>query len=54
MIGPPLVGAIAHASNLSWALCTLIAACLALMLGAGRIPLAAGRAASAASVRAAS
>ncbi len=54
MIGPPLVGAIAHASNLSWALCALIAACLALMLGAGRIPLATGRTASMASSGAAS
>lgn len=42
MIGPPVVGAIAHASNLSWALCTLIVACVILMLGATRIPLATG------------
>lgn len=40
MIGPPLVGAIAHASSLSWALCTLIGASLVLMAGASRIPLA--------------
>lgn len=43
MIGPPLIGAIAHASNLSWALCTLIAACTVLAFGATRIPLGAGR-----------
>lgn len=43
MIGPPVVGAIAHASNLSWALCTLIVACVILMLGATRIPLTTGR-----------
>jgi len=43
MIGPPLVGGIAHASSLSWALCTLIGASLVLMLGATRIPLAGGR-----------
>ena len=40
MIGPPLVGAIAHASSLSWALCTLIGASLVLMAGASHIPLA--------------
>lgn len=39
MIGPPIVGGIAHGSNLSWALCTLIVACSVLMLGAMRIPL---------------
>jgi fucose permease len=39
MIGPPLIGAIAHASNLSWALCTLIGACAVLAMGATRIPL---------------
>jgi len=43
MIGPPLIGAIAHASNLSWALCTLIGACAVLAYGATRIPLGAGR-----------
>jgi hypothetical protein len=44
MIGPPLVGGIAHAASLSWALCTLIGASLILMLGATRIPLGGGRA----------
>jgi len=39
MIGPPIVGAIAHAANLSWALCTLIVACAILVFGATRIPL---------------
>jgi len=43
MIGPPLIGAIAHVSNLSWALCTLIGACAVLAFGATRIPLGAGR-----------
>lgn len=43
MIGPPIIGAIAHASNLSWALCTLIAACAVLAFGATRIPLGGGR-----------
>jgi fucose permease len=47
LIGPPVVGAVAHASNLSWALCTLIVACVVLMLGASRIPLAQGHAAPA-------
>jgi MFS family permease len=44
MIGPPLVGGIAHAASLSWALCTLIGASLILMVGATRIPLGGGRA----------
>lgn len=39
MIGPPLVGAIAHASSLSWALCTLIGASMVLMIGARHIPI---------------
>ncbi len=39
MIGPPIVGGIAQASSLSWALCTLIVASLVLMLGVVRIPL---------------
>ena len=50
MIGPPIIGAIAHASTLSWALCTLIAACTVLAIGATRIPLGAGRRTSAGAV----
>lgn len=41
MIGPPLVGSIAHAASLSWAMGTLVAACVVLMVGASRLPLAA-------------
>lgn len=43
MIGPPVVGAIAHASSLSWAMGTLVVACLLLMIGATRIPLGGNR-----------
>lgn len=43
MIGPPIVGGLAKAASLSWALCTLIVASLVLMLGATRIPLGPGR-----------
>lgn len=39
MIGPPLVGSIAHAADLSWAMGTLVLACAVLMIGATRLPL---------------
>lgn len=39
LIGPPIVGGIAHLSSLSWAMATLIAASLILVLGAARVPL---------------
>jgi predicted MFS family arabinose efflux permease len=39
LIGPPIVGAVAHQSNLSWALGTLVVACLVLVAGASRVPL---------------
>ncbi len=39
MIGPPIIGAIAHARTLSAAMSTLIVACVLVMLGAARVPL---------------
>jgi fucose permease len=36
--GPPLIGSIAQASSLSWALVTVVAGALLLALGARRIP----------------
>lgn len=42
LLGPPLVGGIAHATSLSWAMGTLIVASLLLVLGTRRVPLAGG------------
>jgi MFS family permease len=39
MIGPPTVGAIADATSLSWAMCSLIVASLVLIAGARVVPL---------------
>jgi MFS family permease len=40
LLGPPVVGSIAHASSLTVALGTLVIACLILVAGSGRVPLA--------------
>jgi MFS family permease len=40
LLGPPLVGGIAHATSLTWAMGTLIVASLLLVLGTRRVPLA--------------
>jgi len=42
LLGPPLVGGIAHATSLTWAMGTLIAASLLLVLGTRRVPLTGG------------
>jgi fucose permease len=39
MIGPPIIGAVAHATTLSVAMATLIVACALVMVGASRVPL---------------
>jgi fucose permease len=39
LLGPPIVGSIAHATSLTTALGTLVIACLVLVAGAGRVPL---------------
>lgn len=44
LLGPPLVGSIAHVSSLGTALGVLIIACLVLVFGAGRVPLGVPRA----------
>lgn len=43
MIGPPLVGGVAHATSLSWAMGIMMVACAVLVAGAGRVPLASAR-----------
>lgn len=42
LLGPPLVGSIAHATSLTWAMGTLIVASLLLVAGTRRVPLAGG------------